>query len=237
MNKLTNTTFANIRFFMVNKIRRFIDSTNFANALKVTVASAIPVLLFSSLHLFQIGFTIALGALLTFPSDISSNLRHKINGILAAAVIVSGSAFIISLAYPYPWLLYPVLTAMTFLLAMISVYGQRATSISFSGLLSISLVFSQIYEGGELFQHCLLLLLGGLFYLLVSLIFYYIRPYHYLEVQIAQCIFLTSKYLKLRGDLWSIDADRAAILEKQLHLQVELNDIHENLRAVLIGNR
>src|SRR6218665_2175006 len=53
----------------------------------------------------------------------------------------------------------------------------------------------------------------------------------------AECITLTSKYLKLRGDLWNADANRAKIIEKQLHLQVELNTIQENIREVLIRNR
>jgi hypothetical protein len=39
----------------------------------------------------------------------------------------------------------------------------------------------------------------GLFYLIVSLIFFYIRPNRYAELQIAECIKLTSKYLQLEG--------------------------------------
>ncbi len=53
----------------------------------------------------------------------------------------------------------------------------------------------------------------------------------------ASCIKLTAKYLKLRGDLWSIDADRKSIIEQQLHLQVELNTTQQNLREVLIGSQ
>jgi hypothetical protein len=52
--------------------------------------------------------------------------------------------------------------------------------------------------------------------------FQYLSPHRYVELQIADCIKLTAKYLKLRGDLWTVTADRKAIIEKQLHLQVEL---------------
>jgi uncharacterized membrane protein YccC len=48
---------------------------------------------------------------------------------------------------------------------------------------------------------------------------------------------LTSKYLKLRGDLWEFNSDRKKITKKQLLLQVELNIIHENIREILIRNR
>lgn len=222
---------------MFPKVKKNIDSTYFTNALKITLAAAIPVLLFSYLGNFQIGFTIALGAILVYPSDIPSNLKHKINGILVTILIVSGVNLLINLVYPYSWLFYPFLTALLFFLSMISVYGQRATMVSFSALLTISLAFAHLQIGWDRVQYSGLLLLGGLFYLHISVVFFYIRPHRYAELQIAQCIKLTSNYLKLRGDLWELNSDRKAITEKQLNLQVQLNTIHENIREVLIRNR
>lgn len=222
---------------MVYKIRKFTDSIEFANAVKVTIAAAIPVILFSWLGDFKTGFAIALGAFLTSPSDISSNLTHKVNGLLSGAFIVAGSALLVSMVYPYPWLFYPVFVGLLFFLSMISVYGYRATNVSFSGLLSVSLVFSTIYSGRELYEHCGLMLAGGLFYFVVSMAFWYVRPNRYAEKQLYDCIRLTSKYLKLRGDLWTVGANREKIIEKQLELQVELNTIHEHLREALINSR
>lgn len=222
---------------MINSVKNFTDQTNFTNALKVTVASVLPVILFGYLDLFQVGFTVAIGAILTYPSDIPSNLKHKINGILVAILIIVGAAVLVNLTYPYPWIFYPFLAIILFFLSMISVYGHRATMISFSGLLSVCLAFGHLNSGLDIIINGGYMLAGGLFYLLVSLTFYKIRPYRYVELQIAECIKLTSKYLKLRGDLWNTDASRAKIIEKQLHLQVELNAIHENLREILIRNR
>jgi uncharacterized membrane protein (TIGR01666 family) len=221
---------------MINQIQKFTGSSYFTNALKITIAAVIPVLLFSFLGHFQIGFTIALGAFFTYPSDIPSSPKHKINGILVTASLVSGANLLINIIYPYPWIFFPFLALFIFLLSMISVYGQRATLVSFSALLSVSLAFAHINTGWAMVQHSVLILLGGLFYLLISLIFHYIRPYRYVELEMTTCIQLTAKYLKLRGDLWSPDADKKAIIEKQLHLQVEINTIRENIREVLIGN-
>lgn len=222
---------------MIYQIRKFADSTNFTNASKVTIATVLPVLLFSLYGNFHLGFMIALGAFFTYPSDIPSNLKHKINGILVTSLIVAGVNLLVNIIYPYNWIFYPLLAFLLFFISMLSVYGQRATLVSFSALLSVSLAFAHLHTGWETVQYSGLILVGGLFYLLISLIFHYIRPYRYVELQIAQCIKLTSKYLKLRGDLWEINADKTAIIEKQLHLQVELNKIHENIREVLIGNQ
>lgn len=222
---------------MISTIQKFTDSTYFTNALKITISAVIPVLIFSYLGYFEIGFTLALGAFFTYPSDIPSNLKHKVNGILVTVFIVSGVNLIINLIHPYPWLFYPLLTVLIFILSMISVYGQRANMVSFSALLSISLAFAHLHTGWEMLEYSGLILSGGLFYLLVSLIFFYIRPNRYIELQIADCIQLTSKYLKLRGDLWELNSNRKDITKKQLELQVELNTIHENIREVLIRNR
>ena len=221
---------------MIYEIRKFIDSIHFTNALKVTIAAVIPVMLFSFLGKFEMGFAIALGAFFTYPSDIPSNLKHKINGILVTAFLVAGINLVVNIVYPYSWIFYPFLSLLIFLIAMISVYGQRATMVSFSGLIAVSLAFSSINTGWAMVQNSGLILAGGLFYLLISLIFHYIRPNRYIELQIAECIKLTAKYLKLRGDLWTLNADKKAITEKQLHLQVELNTIHQNIREVLISS-
>lgn len=222
---------------MISKIQKFISGTNFSNALKVTIAAVFPVLLFSYFNHFQIGFTIALGAFFTFPSDIPSNLKHKINGLLVTSFIIAGVNLIINLCYPYAWIFYPVLITLIFCISMILVYGQRATMVSFSALLSLSLAFAHLNSGWEMLHYAGLLLAGGLFYTIISLLFFFIKPNHYVELQMAECIRLTAKYLKLRGDLWELNSNRKAITKKQLHLQVELNILHENIREILITNR
>ncbi len=221
---------------MITQIQKFTETTYFINALKITIAAVIPVLLFTYFGDFQTGFTIALGAFFTYPSDIPSSLKDKIKGVCVTALLISGTNFLVNIVYPYPLIFFPFLVTSVFFVSMFSVFGKRATMVSFSTLLSISLAFAHINSGWEMLYHSVLLLGGGLFYLLISLIFYSISPYRYLEIQLAECIKLTAKYLKLRGDLWVPTADRKAIIEKQLHLQVELNDIHENIREVLISD-
>ncbi len=222
---------------MISKIKKFTDSTEFSNALKVTLSAVIPVVLFSYFDQFSIGLTIALGAFFTYPSDIPSNLKHKINGLFVTVGIIAGVNLLVNLSYPFPFIFYPLLTLLIFFLSMFSVYGQRANMVSFSALLSISLSFAHINTGWEMLEHSGLLLVGGLFYMLVSILFFYIRPNRYVELQMAECIKLTSKYMKLRGDLWKINSNRKEITKEQLHLQVNLNAIQENIREILITNR
>ncbi len=222
---------------MVGKITQFTQTLNFASAIKVTFAACIPVIIGASFDYFEAGFAIALGVLLVFPSDVAGHLKHKVAGIIIASLVVAGSAFIVNLALGNVLVFYPVLAATLFVLSMISAYGQRATMVSFSGLLSVSLAFSSVFTLPELVAHCLLMLAGGLFYLAVSLLFHFARPHRYAELQLAECMRLTARYLKFRGDLWKVGADRIKITGKQLELQVELNAIHENIRETVIRGR
>ena len=221
---------------MLYKIRKYADNTNFANAVKATFSCVFPLLVLAQLGYFQEGFVIALGALLAYPSDVPGSLNHKIKGILIAIFLITGTNLFLGLVQKYTFIVYPALLLLVFFFSMLSVYGHRANMISFVALISATLVFSHSYTGVELLKHCGYILIGGLFYLFVSLLFYFLRPHRYIDLQLADCLRLTSKYLKLRGDLWNVDANRAKITEKQLELQVEINAIHENIREYLIRN-
>lgn len=221
---------------MINKLRSYTDNTNFANAFKATVACALPVVILSYFDHFQQGLSIAIGALLAYPSDVPGSLSHKVKGILLAVFLISIATLVLGLIPQDSVFIYPVLLLALFFMSMISVYGYRAGMISFVVLIGITLSFSHSYSGSELLKHCGLLLIGGLFYLVVSLLFNYFRPYRYAELLIADCLKLTSLYLKRRGDLWNVNADREKIIERQLELQVEINATHEKIREFLIRN-
>jgi len=221
---------------MIHKIRKHTDNTNFANALKATIACVLPVVILSHFNHFQEGFAIAIGALLTFPSDVTGSLNHKVKGILIAIFLITTTTLALGFIQHNPIIVYPVLLLLLFFFSMISVYGHRANMISFVCLITVTLAFSHSYQGWELVEHATYILTGGLFYLFISLLFYFLRPHRYMELQIADCLRLTSRYLRLRGDLWNVDADRTKITEKQLEIQVEINAIHENIREFLFRN-
>lgn len=221
---------------MIQQLRKFTDSTNFTKAVIVTVSAVLPVLILSQFGLFETGFAVAIGAFLTYPADIPSNLTHRTRGLLTAALIVAACTLLVNLLHPILWLFYPIVIVLIFFLSMISVYGQRATMVSFSGLLALALATGHIQTGWDILYHSALVFSGGLIYTFISVTFNYLSPHRYTELQIAECLRLTSKYMKLRGDLWDSTADRSKIVEKQLNLQVEINTTHENLREMLIRN-
>ncbi|MGV3460883.1 MAG: FUSC family membrane protein [Flavobacterium sp.] len=222
---------------MIQHVRNFTDSNNFTKAVIVTMAAVLPVLILAKLGYFEIGFTVAIGAFLTYPADIPSSLTDRARGLLVAALIVAGCTLLVNVLHPFPFIYYTVFIPVVFFLSMISVYGQRANMVSFSGLLAVALASGHIKTGWDMLEHTAFVFAGGLIYTSISLLFNYLSPHRYTELQLAECLRLTSKYMKLRGDLWDPWAERGKIIEKQLILQVEINTIHESLRDILIRSR
>ncbi|MBK5192533.1 MAG: FUSC family protein [Flavobacteriaceae bacterium] len=201
------------------------------------MAIAIPIALGVSLGIFEIGLAMALGALLSSPSDISGSFRHKKNGILLSALI----AVLASLTGGYlafdTWLLLPVLGITIFGISYLSVYGFRASLISFSGLFAIVLCFANISNVLEIYERAFFIGLGGLWYLLLAVIRQKINPKQQTEQFLSQSLELSGQYLENRAKLLDQKANREELQLSLLEIQGDLNEKHEMLRDILISSR
>lgn len=221
---------------MLSKARKFTDNSHLGDSLKITISAVVPFLILMPYKEFNWAFAAAIGAMLTAPVDIPSNIKDKTVGLLVGAFTVPAVTLTLSLTHGH-WYFYPIFVFILFSLSMISVYGHRANMLSFTGLLAASLGLAHDYTGTALWMHCLMLLLGGLLYLVVAVIFYYARPRRYAVLQTSECMELTADYLKHRAKLWDKEANTEKITEEQLNIQVQLNEVHENLREYLVRNK
>lgn len=221
---------------MLKQVRKFTDNSHLTDSLKITISSVIPFLILLPYKEFTLAFTIAMGALLTSPVDIPSSFKDKLVGLLTGAITIPLITFLLSITLDH-WTFYPIFIGIIFSLCMIAVYGHRANMLSFTGLLAVCLAFAHNYDEEGILMHCLMLLLGGVLYTAVSILFQLIRPRRYAILQTSDCLELTSKYLKYRAELWSKNTNIDKIVEKQLKIQIKLNEIHQNLREYLIKNK
>jgi uncharacterized membrane protein (TIGR01666 family) len=200
------------------------------------MAIAIPIAVGVSLEVFEIGLAMALGALLSSPSDISGSFRHKKFGILLSAII----AVLASLMGGYlvfdTWLLIPVLGLTLFGISYLAVYGFRASLISFSGSFAIVLSFANISEELEIYERAFFIGLGGLWYLMLTILRQKVNPKQQTEQFLSQSLELTGKYLETRGKLLDPNANREELQRNLLEIQTDLNEKHETLRDILISS-
>jgi uncharacterized membrane protein YccC len=205
----------------------------------MAVAMLIPVFLsqyfFDDIHF---GFSVALGVLFCSPTDVPGSNKHVFFGILIASFLSFGLTFLFGSVANILWLLLPLLGVFVFLVSYISVFGFRASLISFVGLLAIVLSFIHDYSEESLFLHASLIALGGLWYLSLTYLKVLLFPKMQVDQLFVKTIEKTVEYLRIRGELLvNSDNNRADLQHKLFELQIEINELHETLREIILASR
>jgi uncharacterized membrane protein YccC len=219
------------------ELQQFLKSISFSRALRVGIAVALPVLIGLQLGYVEIGLALSFGAFWSSPSDVTGSFQHKKIGILVSATLVMVVSFIKGYLHFDLWLLLPVLGLLTFTIAYISVYGFRASLVSFSGLMALVLSFANESQGLEIYQFALLLGIGGLWYLLLSKVWHRINPKAETEEFLSETYVLTAEFLEARGKLLDPKEDHEKLQAKIQNLQSKLTENHDTLREILILSR
>ncbi|MDO6392260.1 FUSC family membrane protein [Pontibacter sp. BT731] len=222
---------------MLQELRQFFKSIDFVKALVISFGAAVPVSLGLWLDQLPYFLSIAMGTVLASGSDVPGSRKHKTVGILAAAAIAMLASIVIGLASGSLYLLLPVLAVLVFAISFISVYGFRASLVSFAGLMAIVMSFVHAHSGADIFIHGLLMGAGGLWALMLSLVFHSLLQRRQTENLIITCLRQTARYIQLRGKLATDSEDQEALLKEFYNLQVKLNETHEALREVLLHER
>lgn len=221
----------------LKELLQFLKSISFTRAVRIGIAVTLPAVIGTQLGYSEIGMAMTFGAFWSSPSDVIGSFHHKKVGILISAALVTIVSFIKGYLHFEFWLLLPVLGMLTFAIAYISVYGFRASLISFSGLMALVLSYAHDSENLEVYQYALVMGLGGLWYLLLSKVWYRINPKAETEEFLSETYLLTADFIETRGKLVDPKEDRESLQSNLLKLQRELTKNHETLREILILSR
>ncbi|EAR11755.1 hypothetical protein PI23P_01085 [Polaribacter irgensii 23-P] len=222
----------------IKKFELFLKSTNFDRGIRLGVAILVPFAVFYFLGYLEYAPAVVLGAALNTPGDIPGSTKQKVNAILISIgftmVITAGILF----SKPFLPLLLLTLATISFVASLISVYGFRASLVSFSGLLAMVIAFAiQKETTTEILVQVSLMGVGGLWYLLLSLLFQKITPKKDQNQLLSDSLFLIGAYLKLRGKLLTQKNKRDTLLKQTFVLQNKITEKHETLRETLLNAR
>lgn len=167
----------------------------------VGFAVTVPIVLGIALDHLDIGLAICFGAFWSSPSNTPGSFHNKKVGILFSAALVTLVSFIGGYLNFSVWAVIPVLGILTFLIAYISIYGFRASLISFSGLLALVLSFAHSPTNLAVYEYALLVGFGGLWYLLLVLFAYRLNPKVQANESLSDTFLLTARFLKVRSKL------------------------------------
>jgi uncharacterized membrane protein YccC len=222
----------------LKELRLFLKKTDFDKGIKLGIAIAIPFAILYFLGYSEFAPAIAVGVLLNSSGDIPGSKKRKINSILISILLTSVITATILFLKPFLPFLLVALALISFLVSIISVYGFRASLVSFSGLLAMVISFAiQKQTAQGIFVQVGLTAIGGLLYLVVSLIIQQLAPKREQNQLLADTLSLLGFYLKLRAKLLTKKTNRDGIFKETLALQTQINEKHETLREILLTAR
>jgi uncharacterized membrane protein YccC len=222
----------------LKNIELFLKGSNFYKGIKLTFSLVTPFALLFFIGYSEFAPAIVVGAFLNAPGDIPGSLKRKVNAILISIALMMVITTIILFLKPYFILLLLAMALISFAVSLISVYGFRASLVSFSGLLSMVIAFAiQKETPTEIFTQVGLMGVGGIWYLIVSFAFQKLAPQKDKNQLLSDTLSLIGKYLKLRARLLTKRKERESLMQQALALQTQINEKQETLREVFFANR
>lgn len=219
------------------QIRYFLFSQYLSDGIRITLEIIIPAVVFSFLGHLETGLALSLGALCVSISDGPGPVIHKRNGMLLCNIFVFISAFLTGMLNGNTLSLGLLILSASFIFTMFSVYGNRATSVGFAALLIMILQMTKVIPAEQVFKESLLILCGGLWYMLIALLFYRLTPYRPAQRSLGDCIHETAKYLLIKSEMYNPKSNPEEQYQKLLQQQINVNETQNAVRELLFKNR
>ncbi|MGV3538435.1 MAG: FUSC family membrane protein [Rufibacter sp.] len=221
----------------VRELQSFFNSQNFYDGIRVTVGVLLPALLFSYLGQLMLGITVSLGAVGASLADSPGPVTHKRNGMLVAIGLCTVVALVTGFARMHVVSMGLEIAVLCFLLSMLLVYGMRASLIGLGGLLVMILTMGHELSPVQVLQYAGLVMAGGIWYLLLSLLSHHMMPYRPAQQALGECIREVVKYLRIKASFYRSPQDLEKEYRRLVTQQVVVNEKQDAVRELLFKSR
>lgn len=219
------------------EVRRFITSQYLYTGVRVTACIIIPALLLYRFGLLAGMINIPLGAVFVGMTDNPGPVQHRRNGMLISVCLNFFVVFIAGLSRFSPWLIGIEIIGFGIIFSMAAIYGSRANSIGVIALIIFILSIDKSLGSADIFQVAFYYVIGGLWYVIVSLSLTTLRPYLPVQQLLGESLMETSAYLHTKGMFYQPHADNYQILGQLMDYQVRIHRHQEDLRSMLFTTR
>jgi uncharacterized membrane protein (TIGR01666 family) len=220
-----------------HKIYQFLHSQSFIDGLRITTAILLPALIFFAYGQPSLGFTFALGASCVSLNDAPGPIAHRKNGMLVSIVFNFLVAALTLLVNDNIYLLGLEVFVLSFFFSMFNIYGTRAGAIGSAALLIMILNMDTNVERPQVGMYSLMIAGGGLWYMLISVLAYYIRPYRPAQRALGNCISEIAAFLSIKADFYNTATDLNTNYQKLITQQVQVNEQLELVREHFFKTR
>jgi len=219
------------------EIQYFIYSQYFSDGLRITFGVLLPSLLFSWLGQLETGLTLSLGALCISIADSPGPVVHKRNGMLYCNLFVFAVAMLTGFARANIWTMGLEVLLLSFFFSMFVVYGNRAAALGTAALLVMILMMDKRLEPGQVPGYSAIILGGGVWYMVFSLLSFRIRPYRQAQQALGECIHEIAKFLRLKAEFYTLKTNLEQDYDKVVAQQVVVSQKQDAVRELLFKSR
>lgn len=219
------------------ELRLFFYGQPFEDGLRTTIAILLPALLLSYADFFELGVTISTGAACVSLTDSPGPIIHRKNTMLFCLLFIFTAALITSLAQGNQWMMGLVICGLSFFFSMFNIYGIRAAMVGNAALLTMVLTMDRPIQPLSFLEYALAVVSGGLWYMVISLLAYRIRPYRTAQRSLGESIRELANYLSIKAEFYNTDTDLDEDYKKLLAQQIVLTEKQDATREVLFKTR
>ena len=219
------------------EIKQFFYSQYFSDGLRMAAGILFPSLFFNFFGQFNTGLTMSLGAVCICTIDTPGPLSHKRNAMAIGNLCLFVVAVTTGFARLNIFTLGFEITAFSFLFSMFTVYGTRAASVGTSALLAMIFMIDKGAKPNEIVGYSAIILAGGLWYLLFSLVFFGIRPYRATQQALGENITDIADFLRIKAAFYLPETDIDDNYRKLVSQQIKVSQHQDLVREMLFKSR
>ncbi len=219
------------------EISSFFYSQYFAEGIRITLGSIIPVIVCAFLGEFLMGTFISLGALIVGLSDTPGAPRHRRLGIIYCTIISVITILVTALANDYLYMMTVVIAGLSFLFSMFSVFNARAATVGMMGILIMLINIDAQFPFHEEMMYLGLFVIGAVWYMLISFSLMKVRPYRLAQQELGENIVQVADYLRLKAKFYDLNNDPEENYLRLIEKQVSVNEHQENVRDILFQSK
>lgn len=228
---------------MIGTLRRYAFNSSWLYNIRITLAlvgtTAVP------WWLHQITWTIplTLGVVAAALTDLDDRLAGRLRNLLITLVCFCIASVSVELLFPHPWLFIAGLAISSWGFILLGALGPRYATIAFGALLIAIYTMLGISLFPQWYLQPILLLLGAVWYNLLTLSGHLLFPIRPLQENISRCYAQLARYLEAKASLFDPDIegdDHQTLVDVAMansQLVTLLNQAKASIQSRLRGDR
>jgi uncharacterized membrane protein (TIGR01666 family) len=213
--------------------RKFISSQYLYAGVRITAGTLIPAIVLYQLGWLDQMMAIPLGALSLAITDTPGPPKHRRNSLIVSIILYFFVVLLAGVSRDYPWLVGIEIAVIGFLFSMAGVFGTRINSIGLIGILVYIFCLDPRSPSESILHDALLFTIGGVWYALLTMTLYSLRPYKPIQQLLGENLMLIAEYLQDKAAIYqkgvNYEDKYQSLIKHQINIQSQQEELQEML--------